>query len=532
MAKKRAPKGRSSSPGRTARDPGAQRRRRLLAQLQGRRLDEAYLNHPDIRADLEAEAADPGPDALVTPGALEHLRALIREERRVIALGPAPERARGIAAGAAAAVGDPGRVVLDALSQDAAAERSVAAPQAAAGEAGGIEVFARPRLFFSTDTVVVVPGFLASALSDTIGGGLGLIWVDPLLSVRDELGALQLGPYDGRERDLDPNVRVGALGALPYFYDILRLDLEVRRYTVEVFPVDWRRDLDVAAGMLAARLRALAGQARTPIHVVAHSQGALVARRAAQLLGRTEARRIVKHLVLLGPANYGSFSAAFALAGNHSLLPMVRRLAVEPRRGFQAVLASMTGIYQLLPSDRDRIPWLAANDYSQPGFWRTPVDATRLARFYGWNRWIDSSFLNDRTAVILGDNHGAPTTGGVVFRGALLQDAPAHGLAGDGTVPHSCAVLPGTRAYLAPGTEHSQLATYRSVIDAVRDVLADRPVAGLREVSSNPADHLTPVVGAARGLAAPGVRGGPGPDDEGARPARAPRRPRREAEPE
>ena len=36
-----------------------------------------------------------------------------------------------------------------------------------------------------------------------------------------------------------------------------------------------------------------------------------MARRALQLLGRDEARRIVKHLVLLGPANFGSFSAAF-----------------------------------------------------------------------------------------------------------------------------------------------------------------------------------------------------------------------------
>ena len=97
-----------------------------------------------------------------------------------------------------------------------------------------------------------------------------------------------------------------------------------------------------------------------------------MARRALQLLGRDEARRIVRHLVLLGPANFGSFSAAFALAGNHSLLPMVRKLAIEPRQGFQQVLASMTGMYQLLPFDRDRTPWLAEDDHAQPGFWKAP----------------------------------------------------------------------------------------------------------------------------------------------------------------
>src|SRR5262245_36038427 len=114
-----------SSPRRPAhdRDPRAQRRRRILAQLQGRRLDAAYLNHPDIRADLEAEAAAPAPDALVTPESLEHLRELIREQRRVIAVGPPPGRERRAVAAAAAAVEEPGRVVLDALSEGAAAER-------------------------------------------------------------------------------------------------------------------------------------------------------------------------------------------------------------------------------------------------------------------------------------------------------------------------------------------------------------------------------------------------------------------------
>ena len=187
---------------------------------------------------------------------------------------------------------------------------------------------------------------------------------------------------------------------------------------------------------------------------------------------------------------------------------MIRKLAIEPRRGMQKVLASMTGVYQLLPFDRDRTPWLRENDYAQPGFWKAPVDAPRLARFYGWARSIDARFMDDRTAVILGDNHGAPTTGGVVFKRSVLQDSPSHALAGDGTVPHSCAVLPGTRTYLAPGTEHSMLATYRKVIDAVRDVLADRPV-GLAEVSSMPADHLSPHPGPARGMAAPGTRVGP-----------------------
>lgn len=502
-------KGGSSSRRRsgTGRDATGERRKRLLEATQGRRAEEVFLNQPSAREDMEAEAATGGRDAPVTPEMLEQIREYLDEQR--LSLPAAPPAAEG-----ARAVGPPptttelGPMVLEAIEERevaggrTAVDRDLAAEQP---EEAGIEVRVAPRALFSTDQVVIVPGFLASALGDAVPDGHGLIWIDPLLYFREELSKLQLAPYDGRERDLDPRVRVGAVGSLPYLYDVLRLALEVRRYTVEVFPVDWRKDLEIAAGLLAARLRALASGSRRPIHLIAHSQGALVARRAVQLLGRREARWIVRHLILLGPANFGSFSAAFALAGNHSLLPVVRRFAKDPPRGFQPVLASMSGVYQLLPFDRDRTPWLADHDYGVPAFWKRPIDEDRLARFYGWARAIDSSFLDDVTAVILGDNSGSPTTGGVGYSGSTLVDVPDFNLPGDGTVTHSCSVLPGVRTYLAPGTEHSMLATYRSVIDAVRDLLVDRGV-GLQQVSSDPADHLQPLVGQARGLAAPAAR--------------------------
>src|SRR4051812_38666748 len=65
-------------------DAERQRRRRLLADVQGRRLDEAYLSHPNIRVDVEAEAAASEPDALVTPDMLAHLQELIEEKRLVV----------------------------------------------------------------------------------------------------------------------------------------------------------------------------------------------------------------------------------------------------------------------------------------------------------------------------------------------------------------------------------------------------------------------------------------------------------------
>jgi hypothetical protein len=58
-------------------------------------------------------------------------------------------------------------------------------------------------------------------------------------------------------------------------------------------------------------------------------------------------------------------------------------------------------------------------------------------------------------------------------------------------VPHANSVLGGTtQTYLARDTEHMMLPTYRSIIDAVRAVLAGDNLS-LEAVSSDPAQHQT-----------------------------------------
>jgi pimeloyl-ACP methyl ester carboxylesterase len=417
------------------------RRRRLVEELQGRRLDEAY-QIPSIRADLEQEAVSPSPDRLVTADQLAQLRELIAE-------------------------------------RDQATEALA------------------PEAFFSTDQVVVVPGFMGSSLSDVSPNGLGLIWITPAIALFDRLSNLRLSSLGAgdTESDASPAVKIAATRALPVLYDLLTLDLEIRRYTTSVFPVDWRRDVEPTANRLAQRLKSLVPQG-LPIHLIAHSQGALVARRALQVLresGDNTTLDQIKNLVLLGPANYGTFSAAFALAGSHSFLETLRRLAVTPPTGFQPVLATMSGLYQLVPFDASRIPWLSNNPLGKTASWPAPVDAARLRRFFGWAENVDTTFFKSKTTVILGDNNGKPTPGGVKTANGLLVPDPEFGLSGDGTVPHSCSVLPGASTFLALNTEHMMLPTYRSVIGAVRDLLAGR-TPSLKPVSSDPSNYLTPML--------------------------------------
>jgi pimeloyl-ACP methyl ester carboxylesterase len=259
-------------------DPAvAARRQRIIAGLQGRGLDQAIAD-PALWNDLEAEARSDDPHKLVTPDLL-----LVARQARMVRL-------------------------------------------------------REPNLglFFNTDDVILIPGFLGSQLVDA-GGGNGLIWIDPtLVFAGGQLLALGLGAYQPGAKDTDaaPNVTIRPQGAVPVLYDGLRLDLEVRRYGVQVFGFDWRKSAQESAEDLAALIRDRAGRRFRPLHLIAHSQGSLVARRALQLVGPDLARRLVNNLVLLSPATAGTFAAAFALAGNPGLLETLRRFFIQVPEGF------------------------------------------------------------------------------------------------------------------------------------------------------------------------------------------------------
>jgi hypothetical protein len=345
-------------------------------------------------------------------------------------------------------------------------------------------------LFFSNADVILVPGFLASQLEDDAGGN-GLIWIDPkLLLDAHKLLALELAA--GADIDATPGVAIRPDGAIPIIYAGLRVALELSRYHVQEFAFDWRKHVDVSANALADVIRDRANNSPRPLHLIAHSQGSLVARRALQLLGPDLGRRLVDNLVLLGPATAGSFSAAFGIAGTHELLDTVQRYGIVPPDGFDRALQSMSGLYQLLPwrtepvdgtAPDKAIEWVRANfpppqppenalvGFRGPATWKSGVDADRLSKLAGWGATIDASYLNDRTTIVLGDQ---PTAGGAMYDAdrKLVPD-PAFATIGDGTVPESLARIAGvTRMYKATGAEHMMLPATWAVIVAIHEVLA------------------------------------------------------------
>jgi hypothetical protein len=423
-------------------DPVAQKRREvIIAGLRGRRLDEAAAD-PAFRQAMREEAASPDPDRLVTPD-LVHLMDQARELR---------------------------------LRQPSL------------------------QLFFSTDDVIIVPGFLGSQLAD-VAGHDGLIWIDPkLVFGAGKLMDLRLAPFQAGQPDADAaaGVTIRPQGEIPVIYAGLRFALEVQRYHTEVFGFDWRKDLDESAAALAQVIRDRANRPFRPLHLIAHSQGSLVARRALQLLGAEPARQLVNNLVLLGPATAGTFSAALAIAGNNSLLDTLRKFHIIPPPGFSGVAQSLSGLYQLLPwrTEPVNLPagtpgadggatrnlpleWVKQHldQVRQPAFWQTGVDAPRLNWFFPadrppWGKDVDATFFNDRTTIILGDQ---PTVGGVKFQGGALVEDEAFRTGGDGTVPDALALVDGvTRVYRARGGVHTTLPAMLSVITAVHRVLTGR----------------------------------------------------------
>jgi pimeloyl-ACP methyl ester carboxylesterase len=319
--------------------------------------------------------------------------------------------------------------------------------------------------------VLVVPGFLGSSLSDTTGGN-ELIWIDPTLAFDGtQLSALQLAPRTSSpDQDLVHGVTIVPSGAVPLAYSLLMWRLSFAGYAAEVFPFDWRKDLEESGRLFAQRIRDVAAAAgNRKVKLIAHSQGSLVARYALNLLGKTETERLVDMLVLLGPASYGTFTAAMAISGSHNQLQLFQNWAINAPSDVAAIFQSMSGLYQLLPWDRNHFPTNGGQplfdvaSLKRPDFWKTGVDRERL-NLWGWAEKVDTSFFSSQMRIILGQD--ASTAAAVEFQGGKLvvtKSLPQ----GDGVVLDVCAKIPGVRTFRATGAKHAWMASTFNVTGAV-----------------------------------------------------------------
>lgn len=178
-------------------------------------------------------------------------------------------------------------------------------------------------------------------------------------------------------------------GPLPMVYDLLIANLEHLGWTVRRAHLDWRDTLLHDAGRLVDAIRTARSRADGPVHLIGHSRGGLVMRRALGLLRDAGQRSMVGKMVGLGVPHRGSWSMALLLGGDQQtgelLYNLLGRVGVR-KQDLLAMVDGWPSAYELLPepgsawvshAEADRA--FAAASYGAAPFVQSLADAAREA---------------------------------------------------------------------------------------------------------------------------------------------------------
>lgn len=354
----------------------------------------------------------------------------------------------------------------------------------------------RPR-----GNVVVIPGIMGSELTTVDRrGDQDHVWVQvPRLAI-GRLARLRLDEKGLAEHD--PNYDVHATGVLKKYYGELLLSLS-EHWTVRAFWYDWRKDLNLAADELKARLGGWFGE-DAPVHIVAHSMGGLVARtfmknhpeRWKKMRGKEEGAG--GRLIMLGTPNHGSFMIPQAIAG---IAPIVRQLALldifHSVAELLPIMNSFVGSYQMLPSPL-RLPEMERL-YEPAAYGGLAVPRARLTNALRHHEALRTAVDPERMLYVAGRDQ--PTIGSIEDFGNLA-DLHSYGVTtrGDGTVSHELGLLAaedGTEVgtyYIEE--EHGNLASNARILASLdelletgkTDALEREPTAGKRGAEADGED--------------------------------------------
>ncbi|MFI4890279.1 MAG: lipase family alpha/beta hydrolase [Steroidobacterales bacterium] len=293
--------------------------------------------------------------------------------------------------------------------------------------------------------VLILPGIMGSRLGapSTRHNAGGIVWFDPAAIGAGRLVDLALP--EGRK--LKPR------GVMLFAYARLQLQLRQQGFDAVLHPYDWRLGLDELGQMLAERI---AGS-RSPVILIGHSMGGLVARMALGMLPKRQVRR----LILLGTPNFGSFAVAQALRGTYEFVRKVSRLDPGHSPGNLAgrVFHTFPGLHQLLPAGEVR----HVANLCQPARW----PASGLVP----DRHLLAQVAKVRARLAPPDARYTQIAGVNCATIVNVHRRDRHfeyemGWRGDGTVPLALALLPKTRTYYVT-EQHARLPCNADVIRAI-----------------------------------------------------------------
>ncbi|HET6979562.1 MAG TPA: CHAT domain-containing protein [Pyrinomonadaceae bacterium] len=214
----------------------------------------------------------------------------------------------------------------------------------------------------SKGRVVIIHGIMGAELSNfdsPSASDSNKIWVQYWRIFRGWVERLQLNS-DGQTSRYD----VRATGIMQDYYGELLLHLLVKNWDAQHFWFDWRKDVNVSASELNAKINGWFGT-DTAVHIVAHSMGGIVSQtfiknhpqRWKSMWDAQSGGKKGGRLVMLGTPTYGAFIIPQVITG---LEPMVRKLALVDAshdvRGILDIVNTFPGSYQMLPS-----PYISMN---------------------------------------------------------------------------------------------------------------------------------------------------------------------------
>lgn len=297
--------------------------------------------------------------------------------------------------------------------------------------------------------VVIIHGIMGAELSETMpDGGSSKIWLNYLDLGLGKFCNLKLLP-DGIKGVGD----VRATGIMKKFYGELIIALSAN-WDVYPFWFDWRKSLDLAAAELEVQVRSWA-RPETPIHIVAHSMGGLVARtfmanypsRWETMWDKEGEGKKGGRLIMLGTPNHGSFAIPQLITGIEPLLQKLSILDIKHKLPeIRAVANTFPGSFQMLPSSLLNEKWGA---FYRPETWanlgievsRQHLDDAlhhhkRLQNVIDPQRMIYIAGYNQQTICDIEDVTKSDTPEAYLFT-----------LNGDGRVTHEMGRLEGVTTY-------------------------------------------------------------------------------------
>ncbi len=295
--------------------------------------------------------------------------------------------------------------------------------------------------------VVVIHGIMGGELTVYRHGKAKKIWVKALRLAAGAMQHLRLDEHGREEHNRDCQVR--ATGLMKKHYGELILSLSAR-WSVRTFWFDWRKDLNVAAADLAAKIAGWYSEG-TPFHIVAHSMGGLVSRTLIlnhpQIWKRMASRGLEQggRLIMLGTPNHGSFAVPQIITG---LEGMVRKLAkIDLRHNRQELLEivnSFRGSYQMMPSHLV-LPHL--EPLYQSGTWADSAAVPQPLLDNAREHHEKLAKVVDAERMIYVAGYDQPTLNDVDPRRVAEGEAYSATLMGDGRVPHKLGLLEDVPTY-------------------------------------------------------------------------------------